>query len=43
MDHLINKSREEYAYTMMDLGTQITMEDIQEIVDMPEVLRVRIL
>ena len=43
VDHLINKSREEYAYTMMDLGTQITMEDIQEIVDMPEVLRVRIL
>lgn len=43
VDHLINKSRGEYAYTMMDLGTKITMEDVKEIVEMPEVLRVRIL
>ena len=43
VDHLINKSRDEYAYTMMDLGTKITMEDVAEICEMPEVLRVRIL
>ena len=43
VDHMINKSRGEYAYTMIDLGTQITAEDIREIIAMPEVLRVRIL
>ena len=43
VDHMINKSRGEYAYTMIDLGTQITMEDVREIIAMPEVLRVRIL
>lgn len=43
VEHMINKSREEYAYTMFDLGTRIAMEDIQDIVNMPEVLRVRIL
>ena len=43
VDHMINKSRGEYAYTMIDLGTQINMEDVREIIAMPEVLRVRIL
>ena len=43
VDHMINKSRGEYAYTMMDLGTRITMEDVKVICEMPEVLRVRIL
>ncbi len=43
VEHMINKSRGEYAYTMIDLGDPITLEDIKTIVDMEEVLRVRIL
>jgi len=43
VDHMINKSKGAFAYTMIDLGTLITMEDVRTIVEMPEVLRVRIL
>lgn len=43
VEHMINKSRGEYAYTMIDLGDPITLEQIRAIVDMEEVLRVRIL
>ena len=43
VEHMINKSRGEYAYTMIDLGDPITLEQIKVIVDMAEVLRVRIL
>lgn len=43
VEHMINKSRGEYAYTMIDLGTSITLEDVRSIAEMPEVLRVRIL
>lgn len=43
VEHMINKSRGEYAYTMIDLGDPITLADIKAIVDMEEVLRVRIL
>lgn len=43
VEHMINKSRGEYAYTMIDLGDPITREQIKSIVDMEEVLRVRIL
>ncbi len=43
VEHMINKSRGEYAYTMIDLGDPIALEDVKAIVDMDEVLRVRIL
>lgn len=43
VEHMINKSRGEYAYTMIDLGDPLTLQDVQSIVDMNEVLRVRIL
>jgi len=43
VEHMINKSRGEYAYTMIDLGDLITREQIKTIIDMEEVLRVRIL
>ena len=43
VDHMINKSKGKYAYTMIDLGTQITETDVQEILNMPEVVRLRIL
>jgi len=43
VEHMINKSRGEFAYTMIDLGDPIDLEQIKAIVDMEEVLRVRIL
>lgn len=43
VEHMINKSRGEYAYTMIDLGDPIDLGQIKAIVDMEEVLRVRIL
>lgn len=43
VEHMINKSRGEYAYTMIDLGDPITLEQVKDIVNMEEVLRVRIL
>ena len=43
VEHMINKSRGEYAYTMIDLGDPIDLEQVKAIVDMEEVLRVRIL
>ena len=43
VEHMINKSRGEFAYTMIDLGDPISREDIADIVNMEEVLRVRIL
>ena len=43
VEHMINKSRGEYAYTMIDLGDPITLSDVKDIVDMEEVLRVRVL
>ena len=43
VEHMINKSRGEYAYTMIDLGDPLSYEDVQAITDMEEVLRVRIL
>ena len=43
VEHMINKSRGEYAYTMIDLGDPLDLAQIKAIVDMEEVLRVRIL
>lgn len=43
VEHMINKSRGQYAYTMIDLDSLITWEQVQPIMDMDEVLRVRIL
>lgn len=43
VEHMINKSRGEYAYTMIDLGAPITEQEIREILEMPEVIRTRIL
>ncbi len=43
VEHMINKSRGEYAYTMIDLGDQMNADDIRKIESMEEVLRVRVL
>ena len=34
VEHMINKSRGEYAYTMIDLGDPITREQVKDIIDM---------
>ena len=43
VDHMINKSRGDYAYTMLDVGSDLDEAMIQEIRSMPYVLRVRML
>ena len=43
VEHMINKPRGEYAYTIVDLGAQIGEEVADGIRDMEDVLRVRII
>lgn len=43
IEHMINKPRGEYAYTVIDTGTTITSEIAQAISAMDEVMRVRVL
>lgn len=43
VEHLINKARDGYAYTMMDLGSRISSETAEQVAAIPEVLRVRLL
>lgn len=43
VDNMINKSRGEYAYTILDLGTVIGEDEVRLIERMDSVLRVRVL
>ena len=43
VEHMINKPRGEYAYTIVDLGEKIGEETAQGIRSMPNVLRVRVI
>lgn len=43
VDHMINKSRGEYAYTILDLGEKVGQEMVEEIESLGDVLRVRVL
>jgi len=43
VEHMINKSRDDIAYTIIDLDDYIDQEMIDEIKSMPEVLKVRVL
>ena len=43
VDNMINKSRGEYAYTILDLGTVIGKDEVHLIEQMDSVLRVRVL
>lgn len=43
IEHMINKPRGKYAYTMIDLGDEIYESTANTIRNMPDVLRVRIL
>ncbi|MBR4057201.1 MAG: phosphoglycerate dehydrogenase [Oscillospiraceae bacterium] len=43
VEHMINKPRGEYAYTIIDTGTKLDREIIDKISQMKEVLRVRVI
>ena len=43
VEHMINKPRGEYAYTIVDLGDRIGEETASAIRSMGDVLRVRVL
>lgn len=43
VEHMINKARDEYAYTIIDLGEKIGPEITEKILANEEVLRVRVL
>ena len=43
VEHMINKPRESYAYTIVDLGDKLDIETELKIRVMPDVLRVRVL
>lgn len=43
VEHMINKSRGEYAYTIIDLGDALPNNVVTRIQSMDEVLRVRVL
>ena len=43
VENLSNKSRGEYAYTMVDLGTKVAERVIEDVQHMANVIRVRVL
>jgi D-3-phosphoglycerate dehydrogenase len=43
VEHMINKARGEYAYTMIDLGSTIDEATIERISSIENVLRVRVI
>ena len=43
MEHMINKPREAYAYTIIDLGKKIGPKTADAIRAMPDILRVRVI
>ncbi len=43
VENLSNKSKGDYAYTMVDLGTQIEQNIIDEVIHLPNVIRVRMI
>ena len=43
VENLSNKSKGDYAYTMVDLGTALTEELIESVKSLPNVIRVRVL
>ena len=43
VEHMINKPRGEYAYTIVDLGEKIGEDTAEDIRSMPNVLRVRVI
>ena len=43
VENLSNKSKGSYAYTMVDLGTRVEPDVIEEVQNLPDVIRVRVL
>lgn len=43
VENLSNKSKGDYAYTMVDLGTRIEQSIIDEVIHLPNVIRVRMI
>ena len=43
VEHMINKPRGEYAYTIVDLGKKIGPKTVEEIRNHPDILRIRVL
>lgn len=43
VENLSNKSKGDYAYTLVDLGTRLSDEVIQSVRELPKVIRVRVL
>jgi len=43
VEHMINKPRGAYAYTIVDLGTKIGLDTAESIRSMSDVLRVRVI
>ena len=43
VENMTNKSRGDYAYTMVDLGTKVDQSVIQDVMDLQGVIRVRVI
>ena len=43
VEHMINKSRGGYAYTMIDLDKEMNPDDVKDIAAMENVLRIRVI
>ena len=43
VENMTNKSRGDYAYTMVDLGAKVDESVIQDVIDLPGVIRVRVI
>ena len=42
IDNMVNKSRGEYAYTMLDTDTDVSADAIAAIASLDEIIRVRV-
>ena len=43
IDNMVNKSRGEFAYTMLDTDTEVSQEAIESISSLEEAIRVRVI
>ena len=43
VENLTNKSKKDYAYTMVDVNTRLTEEAVEELRAIPNMIRVRVL
>jgi D-3-phosphoglycerate dehydrogenase len=43
VENMTNKSRGDYAYTMVDLGAKVDQNVIEDVMNLPGVIRVRVI